>query len=180
MKEKDNFLMRVLRERQSIRAYADKQVDPGTIGLLKEALLLSPSSRSIRPWRFVFVDDRGLLAALSRVKPHGGVFLAKAPLGVVVCGSSDESDVWIEDCSIASTILHLTAHSLGLGSCWIQIRQRKHESGVPAENVVRDLLDLPPSLHILAIIAVGYPAGSLERANPPETEFGKVETLSGS
>ncbi|MBN2414742.1 nitroreductase family protein [bacterium] len=167
-------MMALLRERQSIRSYTDKPVDPGTIDLLKEALLLSPSSRGIRPWRFVFVDDRDLLGELSRVKPHGGAFLAKAPLGVVVCGSSDESDVWIEDCSIASTILHLTAHSLGLGSCWIQIRQRKHESGVSAESVVRDLLDLPESLHVLAIIAVGYPAGPLERAKPPEMEFGKI------
>jgi hypothetical protein len=39
---------------------------------------------------------------LSSAKESGSGFLSNAPLGVVVCGEENESDVWIEDCSIFS------------------------------------------------------------------------------
>ena len=47
-----------------------------------------------------------------------------APLGVVVCADSSKCDVWVEDASIATIFLHLAATSMGLGSCWLQIRKR--------------------------------------------------------
>ena len=34
------------------------------------------------------------------------------------------SDVWIEDASIASIMIQLQAEDLGLGSCWVQVRER--------------------------------------------------------
>ena len=47
----------------------------------------------------------------------------------VVLSQEEKSDTWIEDGSIALTIGHLTAHELGLGSCWIQIRNRQNADG---------------------------------------------------
>ncbi len=120
-------MIEILRKRRSIRKYRDKDIEPEIVELLKEAALRSPTSRNFRPWRFVFVENRGKLEALSKAKPSGSSFLAGARLGVVVCADEDESDVWIEDCSIASIILQLVGESLGLGSCWIQIRLRMHD-----------------------------------------------------
>jgi len=34
------------------------------------------------------------------------------------------SNLWIEDASIAATLIQLTARDLGLGSCWIQVSER--------------------------------------------------------
>ncbi len=51
-------------------------------------------------------------------------------------------DVWIEDCSIASLILHLAASDLGLGSCWVQIRKREHDANRTAEEYTKNLLGL--------------------------------------
>ena len=55
------------------------------------------------------------------------IALKNAPLAIVVCGDPAKCDVWIEDCSIASILLHLAATDLGLGSCWIQLRLREFD-----------------------------------------------------
>jgi len=127
-------MLDILRKRRSIRRYRSKDIEPETIELLKEAALRAPSSRDIKPWRFVFVTDKALLEKLSRAKESGSSFLKGAALGVVVCADEDESDVWIEDCSIASIILQLAGISLGLGSCWIQIRNRMYSDNISSRS----------------------------------------------
>lgn len=162
----------LLRSRRSIRKYERKAIEPESVKLIEEALLRSPSSRGINPWRFIFVDDPEILARLSEAKEHGSDFLKGAALGIVVCGDETESDVWIEDCSIASIVAQLTAHSLGLGSCWIQIRNRFHRNGRSAEKYVQEVLAIPETVKVLSIISIGSPGetkrpvaeGKLERA----------------
>ena len=119
-------MINLLRKRRSIRVYEDRKIELEKIEILKEAILRSPSSRNINPWEFIFVDDKELLIKLSKAKEHGSEFLESAALGIVVCGNEKKSDVWIEDCSIASILVQMVAQSLGLGSCWIQIRNRMH------------------------------------------------------
>jgi nitroreductase len=76
---------------------------------------------------------------------------------VVVCGDESVSDVWIEDCSIAAIIVHLTAESLGLGSCWIQVRNRSYNPELTSEDYVRSILGIDLPVRVLAIIAIGLP-----------------------
>jgi nitroreductase len=149
-----------VRARRSIRRYDDRPIDPAAIELLQEAMVRAPSSRNLKPWRFVFVTDAALREPLAHAKAQYGEFLGGAPLGVVVCGDTSASDCWIEDCSIAATALQLTATELGLGSCWIQIRARLGADGRPAEEHVREILGLPAELGVLCIVAIGHPAES--------------------
>jgi nitroreductase len=167
-------MLDLLRTRRSIRRYKDKAIEPEKIVLLKEAALRAPSSRGLNPWRFVFVTDKARLEALSRAKEHGSDFLQGAALGVVVCADQRESDVWIEDCSIASIILHLTAHSLGLGSCWIQIRNRMHNPGKSSEDYVKEVLDLPKNIKVESIISIGYPDEELPPVPAEDLEGQKI------
>jgi nitroreductase len=150
-------MLDILRRRRSIRRYKDRDIEAVIIEQLKEAALRSPSSRGINPWRFLFITDKAMLEALSRAKESGSGFLKGARLGVVVCAKDDESDVWIEDCSIASIILQLTGQSLGLGSCWIQIRKRMHSDRQSAEDYVKEVLHLPENIRVESMIAFGYP-----------------------
>jgi len=167
-------MMDLVRMRRSIRKYKDKDIDPRTIDDLKEAALRAPSSRGINPWRFVFVDDREILSKLSRAKEHGSDFIKGARLGIVVCADERESDVWVEDCSIASIILQLTGLSLGLGSCWIQIRNRSYSRDRSSEDYVREVLDLPQGLKVESMIAFGYPDEEREPVPGDKLEYDKV------
>ena len=118
-------MIEILRSRRSIRKYEKRPIDERSLEILKEALLRCPSSRGINPWTFIFVDEVDLLAELSQAKEHGSGFLKNAALAIVVCGDESESDVWVEDCSIAAIVAHLTAHSLGSG----KLLDRDQEQG---------------------------------------------------
>ena len=151
-------MIELLRSRRSIRKYQNRPIEPEKVEIIKEALLRSPSSRSINSWEFVFVSAPEVLQQLAQCKPHGASFLSQAPLAIVVLGDESKSDVWIEDCSIASLVGHLVAHSVGLGSCWIQIRLRPNPREKTAQQFIQKLLDVPPRLQVEAILAVGYAA----------------------
>jgi nitroreductase len=147
----------LIRKRRSIRKFKETEVEREKIDLLVEAALRSPSSRVFNPWQFIVVTVRGLLQRLSQAKKHGSSFLKNAPLGIVVCADPEKSDVWVEDCSIASIFIHVAAESLELGSCWIQIRDRMHDNDKSAETYVRQIMNVPERFKVESIVAVGYP-----------------------
>ena len=151
------MFMSLIQERRSIRRFSEQPVESEKIDALVEAALRAPSSRGFNPWEFIVVTDKALLEQLSGAKPHGASFLKHAPLGIVVCGDTRASDVWVEDTAIASIFLHLAAASLDLGSCWIQIRKRMHDQRRTAHDYIAGLLDIPPHLALESIIAIGYP-----------------------
>ncbi len=147
----------LLKKRRSIRSYKKDPVEREKIDVLVRSALLSPSSRALKPWEFIVVEDRSIIQALSKAKDHGSSFLQSAPLAIVVAADSAKCDVWVEDCAIASLVIHMTAASLDLGSCWIQIRRRHHDPSQSAETYVRQILGIPDYINIEAIIAIGYP-----------------------
>jgi nitroreductase len=147
----------LLRQRRSIRKFQNKKIPGKIIDILKEAILRSPSSRGINPWEFIFVTDSNILNNISKAKSHGSQFLSNTALSVVVLADETKTDVWVEDCSIASIILQLTAESLGLRSCWVQIRNRMHNDTETAENYLKNLLNIPRQYKILSVIGIGYP-----------------------
>lgn len=168
-------MIEILRTRRSIRKYEKRPIDEKSLETLKEALLRSPSSRGINPWTFILVDEAHLLAGLSTAKEHGSAFLKNAALAVVVCGDETDSDVWVEDCSIAAIVAHLTAHSLGLGSCWVQIRNRAHTAEKTAEEYVRELLGIPASLRVESIISVGFPGETRTPVPAEKLQYEKIK-----
>jgi nitroreductase len=165
----------LLRTRRSIRRYEKKALDRRSVEILKEAMLRCPSSRGIRPWTFIFVDDPELLAQLSRAREDGSSFLKGAALGIVVCGDETMSDAWVEDCTITSIVAQLTAHSLGLGNCWIQIRMRRHSERKTAGEYVQELLGIPKNLNVESIVSIGFPAETKRPVSAKELDYRKVK-----
>lgn len=151
------MFLELLKKRRSIRKYLGKKVESELLDQLVEAALRAPTSMGKNSWNFVVVTDPDLLQKLSTAKPHGATFLKNASMGIVVCGNPETTDVWIEDASIASVFIHLAAASLDLGSCWIQIRERKYDDRQTSEAYIADILNLPATMRVGAIIAIGYP-----------------------
>ena len=151
-------MIELLKSRRSIRKYESKEVEKERIDTLLKAALLAPSSRSRRPWEFVVVTDKELLKKLSKSREYGSQFLEGAPLGIVVIADKEACDVWVEDASISAILIQIAAHSIGLGSCWIQIRDRMHDEEKKAEDYIKSLLNIPEKYSVECIIAAGYPA----------------------
>ena len=167
-------MIELLRQRRSIRKYTSQKIEDDKLEILKETVLRSPSSKNINPWEFIFVDNPELIAQLKNCKPHGTSPLGSAPLAVVVCADETLNDAWIEDCSIASILLQLTAQSLDLGSCWVQIRNRMHSGSVSAEKYIQELLNIPEHFRVLNIITIGYPGKLREGKAFEELQFEKI------
>jgi len=163
-----------IRTRRSIREYRDEPVPAEQVALLEETALRSPTSHGKRSWEFVFVDERETIRRLAGLKPQGAALLAGAPLAVVVAGDAERSDAWIEDASIATILMQMTAHSLGLGSCWVHVRNRRHDDRTTSEEYVRGLLGIPDRLKVLAVLAVGRPAERKEPVPADRLDRGKI------
>jgi nitroreductase len=167
-------LIQLLENRRSARDFEDRPIEAEKVELLKEAALRSPSSRSINPWEFVFVDSPETINALSRCREHSAAFLGRAPLNVVVLGDTEKADTVIEDCTIAAITLQYAAESLGLQSCWCQVRMRPHSDDRTAEEYIRELLGILDNCMVECVIGIGYPKSRKPGHDKAALDWGKV------
>jgi len=159
-------MLKIFYNRRSTRKFSDQKIEEEKIMKLLTAALLAPSSKGSRPWEFIIVDEPALLATLANSKPHGATLLKHAPLAIIIAGDKTKSDVWIEDCSIASVFVQLEAESLGLGSCWVQINRRYYSDEITSNEYIHEHFNIPDHLEVLSVVGIGYKA--VER--PPLTE----------
>lgn len=146
----------LIKARRSMRKFTDEELAQEQVVTLMKAALMAPTSKRSNAWQFIVVDDRQKLKELSGCKEQASQFIADAALAVVVMADPLVSDVWIEDAAIASVYLQLQAEDMGLGSCWVQVRERFAASGVPSGEYVQQVLDIPLQLQVLSIIAIGH------------------------
>jgi len=164
----------LLRTRRSIRKFNEQPIETEKLDILKEAILRAPSSKNSNACEYIFIDDPELIQKLALCKPHGATPLQTAKLAIAVLVDESKTVAWIEDSSIAAFVMHLTAHSLGLGSCWIQIRGREYSEEKTSEAYVCETLHIPEGFRVLSIVAIGY-AQKVHKGKPfSELSFGKI------
>ena len=164
----------LLKSRRSIRQYSDQKIEEEKISQLTAAALMSPASKRSNPWEFIVVEEKEMLKKLSECRNNGSQMLAGAPLAVVVLADTSKSDVWIEDVSIAALIIQLQAQDLGLGSCWVQVRERYTATGMPSDEFVRGVLDIPLQLQVLSVIAIGHKGMERKPFNEHHLQWEKI------
>lgn len=167
-------LHQLLIERHSIRRYTDQPVSPEHVTTILQAALLAPTSKSQRPWQFVVVEDPETLLKLAQCKPVAAHAIKGARFAVVVCADPGKSDMWVEDCAIAAEFMQLQAADLGIGSCWIQVRDRWQADGEPAGNLVQETLGIPEYLKVECIMSFGYSAENRRPVDLDKLKWEKV------
>ena len=141
--------------RRTIRKFKEKKVEKEVVMELMKTALVSPSGRNRKPYEFVVIDDKEIIKKLSVAKESGATFAADAPLMIVILGH--ENPTWDDDCAIASTIIQLKAHDLGLGSCWIQTKEKVDSEGNATDENIKKILGAPSELKVHNMMALGYP-----------------------
>ncbi len=152
----EKTMVELLQERRSIRRYTGEAVPEESLKQILQAGLLSPSGHNAKPWEFVVVKDRETLDKLSQCREGSAEMLKGAYCAIAVLGDEEKTDVWTEDCSAAMMNMHLTASSLGVGSCWIQGRLRT-VNGKSTEAVVKEILGFSDHYRLEAILSLGMP-----------------------
>lgn len=149
-------MLQLLKNRRSSRKYEDKKIESIKLDRILKAGLLAPSSKSKRPWEFIVVNNCETNKKLALCKPFGAKMIAFAPTTICIIGNHKISDVWVEDCSIAATLLQIQCEKESIGSCWVQIRGRAHSENLKSEDYIKDILNIPEEFSVLAIITLGY------------------------
>ncbi len=148
-------LLEVMRNRRSVRVYTGETVPEDKVEQILKAGLLSASGKNLKPWEFIVVRDKEVLAKLSKSRASGAAMIEHADCAIVVIGDTKKSDVWTEDCSAVMANMHLMADCLGIGSCWVQGRLREASDGRTTEEFIRDLLGIPDQYGVAAMLSLG-------------------------
>jgi len=139
-------LLDVIFNRRSIRRYKDEPVPEEVMKNILEAGRLAPSANNAQPWHFIVVTDPKIKHALAQRRWNW--FIKDSAFTVVGCG--DKSNRWSTvDVSIALENMVIAAEAQGVGSCWI---------GDFEESEVKQILNIPENLKVIALVSFGYPA----------------------
>ncbi len=152
----------VLRERHSVRSFAERSVEPEKLRAILEAANRAPSAGNLQAYEIYVVTRPATLKALRRAA-FDQKFVAQAPVVLVFCAhparsasSYDERGATlysVQDATIACAYAQLAATALGLGSVWV---------GAFDEDAVRRALSIGNELVPVALLPIGYAAESPE------------------
>ena len=155
----------IFKQRRSVRQYKQKEITKEQVHNIICAAMVSPSGNHVNPWEFVVVRVREKLSKLGKCGKWQS-FVSDCAVAIVVIAKESDTDMCIEDCSIASAHMYLEAANQGLGSCWANVREGLTEEGEDREQYVRDTLEIPSEYRVLNIMAIGYPL----KEPPPHSE----------
>lgn len=149
-------LMDLIEKRKSIRSYKPQDVEEEKLNYILQAFRKAPSAKNLQPWKLIVVKDKKKISDLS-IACNNQTFISEAPILIVACAKEDEAygvmggymNSYPVDIALALEHLILAATEKGLGTCWI---------GAFKEKLVKDLLDVPDNVRVVAITPVGYPA----------------------
>ena len=146
------ILVDLIKSRRSIRSYLLKEVSQEDVMQLLEAAIWAPSGKNIQPWKFaVIMDEKELKQKVSALTIYRR-WVEKAPCLIIVFLDKNKSyDITKDIQAVGAAIQNilLTAHELGLGTCWIGEILRN-------EAELKKILKVPDHLELMAIITVGH------------------------
>ena len=162
-----NEVLQAIKERRSIRRFKAEQVKDEELNTVLEAGTWAPTGHGSQdPW-IVAVQNSGQRATLSKANaPFYG-----APTQVYVFASKDNENN-VKDGSLVLGTMMLAAHSIGLGSCWINRVDKMSE-----RDDVKALMKewgLPDGLVGIGSLALGYPAAEPHVPKPRKEGYSRV------
>ena len=168
-------MLDLLMKRRSIRKFSDREVTDEEVQRVLQAALLSPTSYGRQSWEFVVVRDKEMLRQFGNSRQPKQAILPETPVAIVVLGNPDVIDVWVEDGSIAMSNMWLEAADMGMGACWVQIRNRlSNQDELPSGDYIKRLLHVPEPYQVLAVLALGHPAEKKEPASLERLPYHKI------
>lgn len=142
------------RERYSVRAYTQAEVESDKLETILEAGRIAPTACNLQAFRIVVIRTEEHKPELQKL--YRGSFLTQAPMVLGVYADTQGS--WIRfdgksyadvDAAIIMDHMIMQATALGLGTCWI---------GAFDPHAARKLGGLDDAFEPIAFTPIGYPA----------------------
>ena len=153
---------KLVKTRQSVRKYDGRPIGREVLDECAEAARLAPSACNSQPWKFILVDDSGLVRKVAGCTYGGLINFNRftddaSAFAVVVMEPGNftsmagarlkKMDYAFIDMGIAVENFCLQAADLGVGTCII---------GWSRQKPLRKLLGIPMNKKIGLLIAIGY------------------------
>jgi nitroreductase len=166
-------VLRVVKERRSVRDYQKKEIADAVMRKLVDALIWAPSAGNLQSRKFYLVTTPFLKTRLAAAALDQQ-FIAEAPLVVVGCadariaahyGTRGATLYAVQDVACSLMSMMLVACENGLATVWV---------GAFREGAVAEILKLPAELSAVAIVPVGH-ASRIPAAPPRVSAAQAVE-----
>lgn len=166
------FMLKEIKQRQSIRIYHDTPVEDEKIESILRSAMQAPTARNSQSWRFIVISKREALDDMITLQPYTGM-MKTAPCAIMVLGDREaiQPDEYLYvDASAAIENMLLEATHQGLGSCWCAI-------GPSPERIdnFRSYYHIEERLLPIAVVAIGY--GNEQKPHVDRFDFSKISYI---
>ena len=168
-----NEVLQNIRSRRSVRSFTEDVIPEEAVQQIVEAAIYAPSAMNRQSWHFTVVHNREkiqkLAAAIGQITGRENYDFYKPDMLILVAADRSNQNGQL-DTGCAMENIMLAAHSLGIGSVWIN--QLQNICDTPA---IRDILNdfgVPANHVVYGMAALGYPDPDTEIQ--PKERIGKV------
>ncbi|SCM82857.1 Nitroreductase [uncultured Sporomusa sp.] len=183
-----NAVLENIMTRRSVRAYQKKQISKEDLQTILMAGSFAPNGMGLQNWRFTAIQNPVILAKVNeairqtllaipivaethpyivslieKARDMNADFLYHAPTFILVSNLQDNGNS-MPDSALAIGNMMLAAHSLGIGSCWLN--QLPGLTHMPHIRALLDELDIPQNHIVYGSVVMGYAAGEVNPAAP--------------
>jgi nitroreductase len=171
-------LFEAMKERKSCRNYLTEAISENVIESILEAATWAPSPLNTQPWEFIVITSSEIKERIfgeaercrrwaldtsgwKWLDSYNVDFLRQAPVIIAVIGDPKKTgvDMFMEEgmagyqaaCAAAIQNMHLAAHSLGLGSLWFTLFDKR---------TLRGILEISDEKTPIALVLLGKPGAS--------------------
>lgn len=168
-----NETLNTLMTRRSVRAFqTEKNISREDLQAIVDAGRYAPSAMNRQTWTFVVIQNQekiqSLAHAVGKALGRDSGYNFYLPNTLILCANDlSANPMGVQDCACALENMFLAAHSLGIGSVWInQLYDTCNEPEVRRQLTA---LGLPESATVIGCAALGYAAAAVE-AHPKKDE----------
>ncbi len=145
----EQHVFEAIYKRRSVRKFQRRPVEQEKVDKLLRAAMAAPSACNLQPWEFIVVRGKEQMDALQSAVEQGA---SNPSMAVIACGNTKNipwgDATFTIDVAAAVENLMIAAVPLGLGTLWIGSHDRQ---------AIRAAFHIPPDIHVMSVVYVGYP-----------------------
>ncbi|AEY67265.1 nitroreductase family protein [Clostridium sp. BNL1100] len=183
-----NSIIENMLTRRSIRNYKKEQISAEDLNRILLAGSYAPSGMGMQSWKFTAIQNSDtmkkvneairqtlltipvvsethpyIVSLIKKAENENSNFLYNAPTYIIVSNLKDNGNA-MPDSALAIGNMMLAAHSLGIGSCWLN--QLPGLTNMPLIRELMTDLEIPENHIIYGSVVMGYAAEKSEPAAP--------------
>jgi nitroreductase len=152
-----NNVIECLVTRRSVREFTDKAISHDNMMQIMEAALFAPSGMNLQSWHFSAVMNKALITSLAaavgrEIRRDNYDFYQ--PAALIIPSNNPANPLGKDDNACAIENIMIAAHSLGIGSVWIN--QLQGISFAPEIRPILSEMQVPTENEVYGIVALGY------------------------